>query len=476
MKRTKIVCTLGPASSSRETIAAMIDAGMDVARLNFSHGERGEHGRALEVVRAAATEAGRSVAVLQDLAGPKTRIGPVEAGQIVLRAGSPFVLTARDVPGDEHEVSLTYTDLPKDVSPGDRLLLADGTIELRAEEVSDSDIRTTVVVGGPLSSHKGINLPDRTIGAPILSEKDREDLAFGLSIGVDYVALSFVRSADDVMEARRIIEDSGSPAGLIAKIEKHEAVLAIDEIIELVDGVMIARGDLGVEVPVETVPTIQKRIIEKTNRAGKPVITATQMLTSMVTSPQPTRAEVSDAANAIIDGSDAVMLSEETAVGLYPAAAVAVLSRVADAQERVFPYEHWTALMAEGAEMSADEAVAHSACRIAEEIGARAIITFTRSGSTTRLVAKYRPAQPILAMTPDRSTAGRLALVWGAVPLLTGPAGDADAMEREAMRLALERGHVGEGDVVVITAGLPFYVPGTTNLIKIATVGGAPSS
>ncbi len=472
MKRTKVVCTLGPASTSRETVAAMIEAGMDVARLNFSHGEREEHGAALELVRDVAAEADRRVAVLQDLAGPKTRIGRIAEGQVVLRAGDAFVLTARDVPGDEREVSLTYPELPRDLSAGDRLLLADGTIELRADEVTDEDIKTTVVVGGPLSSHKGINLPERSINAPVLSEKDREDLEYGLGIGVDYVALSFVRRADDIAQARRMIDDAGSPAGLIAKIEKHEAVVDIEAIIDAVDGIMIARGDLGVEIPVETVPREQKRIIEMTNRAGKPVITATQMLTSMVTSPQPTRAEVSDVANAIIDGSDAVMLSEETAVGNHPAAAVAVLSKVAFAQEEVFPYEEWTARMAEGADMNPDEAVAHSACRIAEEIGAAAIITFTKSGSTTRLVAKYRPEQPILAMTPDEATVRKLALVWGAVPILTGPADDADRIEEEAIELAMKSGHVRPGDTVIITAGLPFYVPGTTNLIKIATAGG----
>jgi pyruvate kinase len=475
MKRTKVVCTLGPASSSRETIAAMIEAGMDVARLNFSHGEREDHGSALELVRSVAADLGRNVAVLQDLAGPKTRIGPIREGQVVLRAGHRFVLTARDVPGDEHEASLTYTDLPKDVAAGDRLLLADGTIELRAEDVTDRDIATRVVVGGPLSSHKGINLPDRSIGAPILSEKDRLDLAFGLEAGVDYVALSFVRTADDVREARELIDHHEGTAKLIAKIEKHEAVDNIDAIIELVDGVMVARGDLGVEIPVEDVPTVQKRVIEKANRAGKSVITATQMLTSMVTSPQPTRAEVSDVANAILDGTDAVMLSEETAVGSHPAAAVAVLSKVAAAQERVFPYTAWTRRMAEGSDMSPDEAVAHSACRIAEEIDAAAIITFTKSGSTTRLVAKYRPEQPILAMTPDETTVRRLALVWGAVPILTGRADDAGDIEQEALDLALESGLVKPGDRVLITAGLPVYVPGTTNLIKIASAEGRTS-
>ena len=471
MKRTKVVCTLGPASTSRETIAALIGAGMDVARLNFSHGKRESHGDALDLVRSVAAELGRRVAVLQDLAGPKTRVGAIAGGQVILRAGEPFVLTSRDVPGDASAASLTYRDLPNDVAAGDRLLLADGSIELRAEEVTGEDIRTTVVVGGPLSSHKGINLPDRSIKAPILSEKDRADLAYGLERGVDYVALSFVRSADDVKEARTIIDESGSQAGLIAKIEKHEAVENVDSIIELVDGVMIARGDLGVEIPVETVPTVQKRIIEKVNRAGKPVITATQMLTSMVTSPQPTRAEVSDVANAIIDGTDAVMLSEETAVGEHPAGAVAVLSKVAGAQEAVFPYEEWTARLAESADMSPEEAVAHSACRIAEEIDAAAIITFTKSGSTTRLVSKYRPEQPILAMTPDEGTARRLALVWGAVPILTGPASDVDRMERDAVEHAVSGGYARPGDTLVITAGLPLYVPGTTNLIRIATAG-----
>jgi pyruvate kinase len=470
MRRTKIVATIGPATSSPQVLEQLIGGGLDVARLNFSHGTHAEHGRILADIRQLATRLKRPIAILQDLAGPKVRTGPIADGTVGLVSGADFTLTSRDVPGSVQEVSLTYKDLPRQVLAGDTLLLSDGTLELTVEEVRGQDIRCRVVVGGELSSHKGINLPNRSLQTPSLTDKDREDLQFGLEHGVDYVALSFVRTARDVLEVRRIIEDAGRSVPLIAKIEQREAIEQIDAIIASVDGLMIARGDLGVEIPATDVPRVQKSLIEKANRAGKPVITATQMLKSMVESPHPTRAEVSDVANAILDGSDAVMLSEETAVGQHPLAAVQTMSRIAESIEEVFPFDTWEARLDHGRSLSPEEAVARASCRIADRIGAGAIITLTQSGATTRLVAKCRPRLPLLAVTPEEVTYRRLALVWGAVPFLGEARDQPEAMEQQAIGLAGGAGRVRPGDTVVITAGVPLHVPGTTNLIKIAVV------
>jgi pyruvate kinase len=409
------------------------------------------------------------LAILQDIAGPKIRTGPIAAGEVVLTEGAKITLTARDVPGDAHEVGLTYKELPSSVRAGDHLMLADGRLELEVEGVAAEDIHCTVLTGGPLTSHKGINLPGRSINAPILTEKDERDLAFGLEQSVDYVALSFVRTAHDIRTVRNLVEKHGSSVPLIAKIEKHEALDNIDEIVPLVDGLMVARGDLGVEIPIEQVPRAQKMLIEKANEAAIPVITATQMLVSMVENPRPTRAEVTDVANAILDGTDAVMLSEETAIGKHPVAAVEVMTRVAADIEEVFPYDQWTRKYDENAELSFEEAVARAACTMADDIGAAAIITCTQSGSTTLNVAKYRPQQILLAMTPDAETRRRLALIWGAISEIITSEDDASQIERNAITAALQAGHIKPGQPVVVTAGIPFHVRGTTNLIKVAT-------
>ncbi len=467
MRMTKIVCTIGPATDTPERIEQLLRAGMNVARLNFSHGTQAEKGKTLRLIRNTAARLGLPIAILQDLAGPKIRTGIIENGPIQLESGQTFILTGRRVKGNEKEVSVTYAGLPNDVRTGDTILLSDGALELVVKEVKGKDIRCRVVVGGPLSSHKGINLPGGSVRAAILTKKDRSDLAYGLARGVDFVALSFVRTAKDVEVTRRLMKRLGRSVPLIAKIEKHEAVNNIDRILEVVDGVMVARGDLGVEIPIEDVPRVQKMVIEKANRAGKPVITATQMLKSMVDNPRPTRAEVTDVANAILDGSDAVMLSEETAAGGYPVQAVQVMSRVARATEAGFPYRVWTSKFDHGEPMDSQLAVAHVACHLAEEIHAAAIITCTQSGSTTRMVSRYRPPQPILAMTPDEHIYRRLSLVWGAVPVLMKPARTADSMERQAVRLAVKQAGLRTGQTVVLTAGLPLHVPGTTNLVKV---------
>jgi len=467
MPRTKIVCTLGPASRSPEVIERMIAAGMDVARLNFSHGTRSEHREVIAAVRSIASRLGRAIAIIQDLAGPKIRVGPIKGGPIFVQPGSSLTLTNRQVPGDEREISTTYPDLPKNVLPGDTLLLSDGALELEVLDTTDTDIRCKVVIGGPLSSHKGINLPNRSIKASSLTDKDRDDLAFGIQQQVDYVALSFVRTASDVLEARRLIEERGSDIPLIAKIEKHEALSNIDEIIEVTDGIMVARGDLGIETPLERVPRVQKMLIEKSNRAGKPVITATQMLRSMVDAPRPTRAEVTDVANAVFDGTDAVMLSEETAIGKYPVEAVAMMAKIAEDAESGFPFDVWMERAAAKSDVAPPEAVGQAACHLARDVNAAAIVTFTQSGSTARLVAKHRPHHTILALTPSEETYRRLSLVWGVTPILSESMANTDQMITKALSAALESGLVHHGQRVVITAGAPVGVRGTTNLIKV---------
>jgi pyruvate kinase len=411
MNRTKIVCTIGPASRDPELLGRLMQAGMNVARLNFSHGTLEEHAAVIADLRRVAEELGKPVAILQDIAGPKIRTGPIAEGEVVLIEGAKIILTTRDVPGDADLVGLTYKELPRSVRAGDHLMLADGLLELAVEQVAADDIHCTVVSGGPLTSHKGINLPGRSINAPILTEKDERDLAFGLEQSVDYVALSFVRTAHDIQTVRNLVEKHGSRVALIAKIEKHEALDNIDEIVPLIDGLMVARGDLGVEIPIEQVPRAQKMLIEKANEAAIPVITA-------------------------------IMLSEETAIGKHPVAAVEVMTKVAADMEEMFPYDEWTRKYEECAKLSFEEAVAHAACAMADDIGAAAIITCTQSGSTTLNVAKYRPKQMLLAMTPDTETRRRLALVWGAISEVITSEDNALLIERNAITAALQAGHI----------------------------------
>ncbi len=466
MPKTKIVCTVGPATHSPEVLERLIMSGMNVARLNFSHGTQASHKEVIHHIRRLASRLNRPVAILQDLSGPKIRIGPIERGEVSLNSGDMFILTNSQVPGDNQEVSINYPNLPEDVHPGDTLLLSDGALELEVTETSPQDIKCRVIVGGPLSSFKGVNLPTSSLKIPILTEKDKKDLAFGITQDVDYVALSFVRTAADVEDAKCIIQENNSAVPVIAKIEKHEAVSNIDQVIQAVDGIMVARGDLGVETPLEKVPLVQKMLIQKSNRAGKPVITATQMLRSMVENPRPTRAEVTDVANAILDGTDALMLSEESAVGEYPVESVSMMAKIAEDAESGIPYEIWARRVETKTEKSIPEAVGLAACKLAESINAACIITFTQSGSTAQLVSKYRPQRPILAATPLERTFRRLALNWGVVPLLCESSDNTDEMIKTTFQVALESGLVQRGQKVVITAGVPVGVPGTTNLVK----------
>jgi pyruvate kinase len=469
MRRTKIVATLGPATDTPERIGQLIAAGMDVARLNFSHGTHKEHAARIATVRSEAAKAGRPVGILQDLQGPKIRTGTLREGRSVqLTSGRPFTITVEAITGDGQRVSTTYAALPRDVRAGDRILLSDGAISLQVIETSDTEVHCEVVDGGELREHQGINLPGVAVSAPSLGPKDLQDLAFGLQQGVDYVGLSFVRRASDIREAKEAIARAGKDTPLIAKIEKPEALEVLDDILRLVDGVMVARGDLGVEIPPEQVPPAQKHIIAEANRAAIPVITATQMLQSMIDEPRPTRAEVSDVANAILDGSDAVMLSGETAIGRYPVEAVQMMARIAEATEPcgcgariaspAWPFSEIESL---------PEAVGIAVRAIAQSLPVVAIWVFTLSGSTARLVAHQRPEVPIVAFTPNETTYQRLSLLWGVTPLKSTFVHSEQEYYQQIYALAQTRNLAQMGDLVVLTGGHPIGRGGPTNFIEI---------
>ena len=467
LPRTKIVCTIGPASKSYDVIARLISGGMSVARLNFSHGSHADHAQMIEKLRRAAEESGRPVAILQDLCGPKIRVGELPDTGIRLESGQIMVLTTEQTSADSGQVPVSYVDLPSQVKPGDRILLADGLMELVVEKTTAKQIQCRVITGGLLTSHKGINLPTSTLPVPALTEKDRRDLLFGLEKEVDYVALSFVRTAADIHAVKKIIHKQGKKTPVIAKFEKHEAIHNLDAILSAADGIMVARGDLGVEIPLEHVPTIQKRLVRAANEMGKPVIIATQMLRSMVDAPRPTRAEAADVANAVLDGTDAVMLSEETASGNHPVEAVEFMARIALNAEK--EYQHDDYIQTTTRQTTA-EAVAYTACVLARQLDATAIVATTRSGSTAFHIARFRPAQPIIALTPDECAARRLSLYWGCLPCFLPILKDTDDMIEKAAEKVLEKGHAHKGDKLVITAGRPIWEQGTTNLLWVKTL------
>lgn len=470
MRRTKIVCTVGPAISSSEMIRRVLEAGVDVFRLNFSHGAPDEHRACVRRIRTAADDLGRPVAVLQDLPGPKIRIGTFRDGPVRLGAGERFTLYTNPAPGDRTRVSVNYTRLAEEVRPGQRLLLADGLVELLIEAVEPPEIRCRVLLGGLLSDHKGITVPRGATGIAAFTEKDRGLLVEGLDMGVDMAALSFVRNRDDVQSARALLDSRGSALPLMAKIEKPEAVEALDDILPAVDALMVARGDLGVEIPYQEVPLVQKDIIARALHAGRPVVTATQMLRSMVESPRPTRAEAADVANAVLDGSDAVMLSEESATGAYPVEAVAALAAIAEqAEGRLFgrkpggvpgPFEMH----------GVSGAISHAACVLAREARAKAIVCCTRSGHTARMVARHRIAVPVVAVSPESATVRRLALVWGVNPVLCDEFESTDGMMRTSIDAARSAGGLGRGDHMVIVGGSPAAGPGHTDFLRVAAV------
>ena len=470
MRRAKIVCTLGPATSSREQIRTLVDAGMDVARLNMSHGSHEDHARSYALVREASDATGHGVGIFADLQGPKIRLETFAEGKVQLEVGQTWTITVRDVPGDAVICGTTYKGLPGDVEPGDPILIDDGKIRLLVTEVTDTDVITEVVVGGPVSNNKGINLPGVAVSVPALSEKDIEDLRFALHLTVDFVALSFVRSAADADDVRRIMHEEGVLVPLIAKIEKPQAIENLDEIVKAFDGFMVARGDLGVECPLEDVPFLQKQVVDKARRNAKPVIVATQMLESMIVNPAPTRAEASDVANAVLDGADAVMLSGETSVGAYPFEAVRTMARIISSTE-----DHALKSMAaiDWQPRTPGGVVAKAAAEVAERIGASYLVAFTQSGDSARRLARYRGSIPVLAFSPVANVRSQLSLTWGVETFLTHVVEHTDEMVRQVDEALLQIGRVKEGERVVIIAGSPPGIPGSTNALRIHTMGDA---
>ncbi|WP_027481076.1 pyruvate kinase [Deinococcus pimensis] len=464
-RATKIVATVGPASRNAETLERMIEAGMNVVRMNFSHGSPEDHKETVDLVRALAAKKGVTVGILQDLQGPKIRVARFREGRVTLTAGQKFVITMDDVEGDEQRVGSTYKGLAEDVRPGMTLLLDDGNMALRVEAVRGPDVETVVTVGGVLKNNKGINVPEADLSVPAMSDKDVEDMRLGAELGVDWVALSFVRSRDDMLLAKHYLARFGSRAKLMAKIEKPQAVDRFEDILRESDGIMVARGDLGVEMRPEQVPVIQKKLIRACREAAKPVITATQMLESMINLPRPTRAEASDVANAIFDGTDAVMLSAESAAGLYPVEAVQMMDRIAREAEASDLYRLQQAQVID-TELAADS-IADAACDIAENLDASAITTFTLTGGSAGRVARNRPRVAILALTPNERTRNQLALTWGVVPMLAEDPRDTDDMVRIANDELRKSRLADAGDRFVITAGVPFGVRGSTNMIRV---------
>jgi pyruvate kinase len=471
MKKTKIVCTIGPASGTPETIRKLLQAGMDVARLNFSHGSHEEHAARLATLRHVAKELDKTLAIILDTKGPEIRIGILKGGRVNLQDGARVTLTTEEIEGDENRISVTYKGMPHSVRPGSSILLDDGNIGLRVVDVQDQDVLCEVLFGGELADQKGVNLPGVHLDLPAVTDKDIADINFGIEHEVDFIAASFVRQAADVIAIRRLLEAMDADIHIIAKIETPEGVKNLEEIIKVSDGVMVARGDLGVEVAAEEVPLMQKAIISRCNYAGKPVITATQMLESMIHNPRPTRAEASDVANAILDGTDAVMLSGETAAGKYPVEAVKVMARIAERTEESLNYAQLLKQRAASLSPTVTDAISYATCTTAQDLGAAAIVTSTKSGFTARNVSKYRPKAPIVAVSPSEHVCRKLCLVWGAQPLNAPMINNTDQMIKEAVEISLAKGLIKCGDLIVITAGVPVGVTGLTNLLKVHIVG-----
>lgn len=470
MRRAKIVCTLGPATSTPESIRALVDAGMDVARLNLSHGTHAEHEAVYRMVREASDASGHGVGIFADLQGPKIRLGWFTQGGTRLQPGQSFTITTRDISGNNEIAPTTYEGLPGDVREGDTILIDDGKVRLRVTGVEGTEVHTRVEVGGRVSDHKGINLPGVPVSVPALSEKDVEDLRWALHLTVDFVALSFVRSAKDVEDVRQIMREEGVLLPVIAKIEKPQAIDNLDEVVKAFDGFMVARGDLGVECPLEDVPFLQKRVVEKARRNAKPVIVATQMLESMISNPAPTRAEASDVANAVLDGADAVMLSGETSVGEYPIETVRTMSRIIRSTEH-HELHHMAAI--DWQPKTRGGVIAKAAAEVAERVGAKYLVAFTQSGDSARRLARYRGAIPVLAFTPEALVRSQLSMTWGVETFKTQAVEHTDEMVRQVDEQLLAIGRVQEGDLVVIIAGSPPGIPGSTNALRIHRMGDA---
>ncbi len=473
MKKTKIVCTIGPASEKEEVLRQLFMNGLNVARLNFSHGTYEEHKKRIDTIKKLRDELSLPIGIMLDTKGPEIRIGTFQEEEIELSDGDSFTLTTKDIVGDKTKVQVSYKGLPEDVTKGSRILIDDGLVELEVKEIIDgTDIQCKVLNGGTLKDHKGVNVPNVSINLPAITEKDIEDIKFGIANDIDFIAASFIRKASDILEIRKILEENnGEHIEIVSKIESQQGVDNIDEIIEASDGIMVARGDLGVEILTEEIPLIQKEIIKKCNIAGKPVITATQMLDSMMRNPRPTRAEVTDVANAILDGSDAIMLSGETAAGKYPIEAVKTMYNIAIRTEESLDFLEILKSRSAAKEISTTNAISKATCTTARDLEADAIITATSSGYTSRAISKFRPKAPIIAATPTQRVMRRLSLIWGVYPVESLQSEITDEVIDRSIQSAMEIGYIKEGDLIIITAGIPVGVSGTTNLIKVHTVG-----
>ncbi|MFA5309058.1 MAG: pyruvate kinase [Dehalococcoidales bacterium] len=470
LRRTKIICTIGPASGSPAVLQRLIAAGMDIARLNMSHGTLEEHARNIENIRKLSKREGVTIAILIDLPGPKYRIGQLGGGQVTLKKGSQVYLTTEDVQGSPTLLPVTLPNLARDIKKGDTVILDDGGMELKVQGIDGAGVKCRVTVGGLLREGRGLVVPGMKISVPFLTEQLREDILFAISHKPDFLALSFVTGPGDIESVKDILREHGANIPIIAKIERGEAVSNFNSILADCDGIMVARGDLGVEIPLEKVPLVQKDLIKRCNRAGKPVITATEMLESMIDEVRPTRAETTDVANAIFDGTDAIMLSAETAIGKYPVPAVKMMSAIAREAEKKLPYEQILAERRSWLERVTDELISYSACQTAHSLRAAAVVAFTESGSTARRISRYRPRAPILALTPDKDIAGKLLLYWGVRPCIIVEPTTVDRLFTLGAELARDLGIAKAGDLIIISAGIPIGQTGVTNMLKVQKV------
>lgn len=470
MRKTKIICTIGPASESEEKLRELMIAGMNVARFNFSHGSHEEHKKKFDRVIKISNELGIPVATLLDTKGPEIRLKDIEGGKTELVAGQKFILTTEDILGNNEKVSITYKNLKNDISVGTTILIDDGLIEMVVDSIEETDIICTVVNGGPISNHKGVNVPGAVLSMPYISEVDRSDIMFGCDMGFDFIAASFVRCKEDILEVRKILDEHNSHMKIIAKIENMQGIENLEDILTVSDGIMVARGDMGVEIPMEEVPVVQKRMIKMAEAQGKHVVTATQMLDSMIKNPRPTRAEVADVANAIYDGTTAIMLSGESAAGLYPVEAVKTMSQIAERAEQDIDYNSRMKRREHIDSFDVTTAISHATCTTAMDLKAAAIITVTISGFTAGMISRYKPSCPIIACSVSPRICRQLSLSWGVTPIWIARESTAEDLFDEAVRAAEEAGYIKKGDKVVLTAGVPLGVSGRTNMLRVVEV------
>lgn len=470
MRKTKIICTIGPASESEEKLRELMIAGMNVARFNFSHGSHEEHKKKFDRVIKISNELGIPVATLLDTKGPEIRLKDIEGGKTELVAGQKFILTTEDILGNNEKVSITYKNLKNDISAGTTILIDDGLIEMVVDSIEETDIICTVVNGGPISNHKGVNVPGAVLSMPYISEVDRSDIMFGCDMGFDFIAASFVRCKEDILEVRKILDEHNSHMKIIAKIENMQGIGNLEDILTVSDGIMVARGDMGVEIPMEEVPVVQKRMIKMAEAQGKHVVTATQMLDSMIKNPRPTRAEVADVANAIYDGTTAIMLSGESAAGLYPIEAVKTMSQIAERAEQDIDYNSRMKRREHIDSFDVTTAISHATCTTAMDLKAAAIITVTISGFTAGMISRYKPSCPIIACSVSPRICRQLSLSWGVTPIWIARESTAEDLFDEAVRAAEEAGYIKKGDKVVLTAGVPLGVSGRTNMLRVVEV------